>query len=790
LEQLITAFSGNVIQQEVENGKWLCHAKAEFSVDSKKLEEEHLEGTCEWFLSNPKVTNWSESNSTIRFLWVYGKPGCGKSTIASRLIHHLETFRSPTPKPIIQILCKSGMENRSDVLSVLRNVIHQLIETPSSTQHELHSMVTAERVAAKTTFATSMQQLWSLLGRLLESTEGCFCVIDGLDECSNTEQEIADFVRRLTTTFSESTKTTKAVIFSRFQQPAIEFQNLWECHHIGDADVEGDIQLFVSTKLKASSSLSNHKDKGRLQEVLVNGAEGMILWAGLMLAELERPMKRWNVDAVLNKPPKSLEAVYSGILERLSKNPDALERGRHALRLVLAASRPLHRDEFALAIATMEGLSDHEDYDRQSNPARDCREIVDAVAPLITILPNNTIQLVHASLKDYLLSDHTPGETNSQTANFFFRPTELHGPVTTALLSYLSFPCFKDKLPETDINKRYPLLEYSCCQLIRHIVKVGENFGECIQRLTSFFQSSHGERWLERLTHIYDLSLGHQLVLQAQLKEWVDRLPENTAPDKDIFDHLLLRLGQMRVTENPKLGADFDEDSLVNMGDLAAMYFKQGQWKESEELYQQVVEKRKRVLGEDHPDTLDSMGFLASTFSDQGRWLVTEELYQQVVEKRKRVQGEDHPDTLTSMDNLAWTFMNQGRWPEGEELYQQVVEKRKRVQGEDHPDTLTSMNNLASTFSNQGRWQEAEKLYQQVVEKQKRVLGEDHPATLTSMHNLGVTYKRQGRIEEAISIVAEAVSLSSVRFGEEHPETKSSAELLIEWRNQAEKSST
>jgi Flp pilus assembly protein TadD len=65
---------------------------------------------------------------------------------------------------------------------------------------------------------------------------------------------------------------------------------------------------------------------------------------------------------------------------------------------------------------------------------------------------------------------------------------------------------------------------------------------------------------------------------------------------------------------------------------------------------------------------------LASTHKSQGRWKEAEELMMQVVETRKRVLGQEHPDTLTSMHNLALTYQSQGRWKEAEALMMQVME--------------------------------------------------------------------------------------------------------------------
>ncbi|OCK77245.1 hypothetical protein K432DRAFT_461200 [Lepidopterella palustris CBS 459.81] len=103
----------------------------------------------------------------------------------------------------------------------------------------------------------------------------------------------------------------------------------------------------------------------------------------------------------------------------------------------------------------------------------------------------------------------------------------------------------------------------------------------------------------------------------------------------------------------------------------------------------------------EHPRTLTSIANLALMYSNQGRWKEAEDLEVEVMETRKRVLGEEHPSTLTSMANLASTYRNQER----REV--QVVETFKRVLGKKHPDTLTSMNNLAITFKAQGRNAEA-----------------------------------------------------------------------------------
>jgi tetratricopeptide (TPR) repeat protein len=227
---------------------------------------------------------------------------------------------------------------------------------------------------------------------------------------------------------------------------------------------------------------------------------------------------------------------------------------------------------------------------------------------------------------------------------------------------------------------------------------------------------------------------------------------------------------QVMQTRKRVLG-DEHPDTLTSMNDLVSTYWKQGRWKKAEELQVQVIQTEKRVLGDEHPDTLGSITNLVSTYMNQERLKEAEELAVQVIQTQKRVLGDEHPDTIINMANLASTYRNQGRWNEAEELAVQVIQVRKRVLSDGHTSTLISMDNLATTYENQGRWKEAEELKMQVMETMKRVLGDGHPNTLVSMVNMGSTYRSQGRWKEAEELQMQAMQSMKRVLGDEHPET-------------------
>ena len=227
---------------------------------------------------------------------------------------------------------------------------------------------------------------------------------------------------------------------------------------------------------------------------------------------------------------------------------------------------------------------------------------------------------------------------------------------------------------------------------------------------------------------------------------------------------------QVMETRKRVLGEEHP-DTLKGIVNLASTYWKQGYLKEAEELEVHVMKISLKVLGKEHLDTLTSMGNLASTYQNQGQWKEAEQLEVQVLETRKRVLEVEHPHTLKSMGNLASTYRHQGRWKEAQELEVQVMETSLKVLGVEHPDTLTSIASLASTYRSHCQWKDAEDLLVQVMETRKRVLGVEHPDTLTSMGDLASTYQRQSQWKEAEELLVQVMETRMRVLGVEHRDT-------------------
>ena len=73
-------------------------------------------------------------------------------------------------------------------------------------------------------------------------------------------------------------------------------------------------------------------------------------------------------------------------------------------------------------------------------------------------------------------------------------------------------------------------------------------------------------------------------------------------------------------------------------------------------------------------------------------------MYIDCLNKKKEILGENHPDTLSFMNNLALLYKKQGKYDKAEPLYIDCLNKNKEIIGENHPDTLSSMNSSAILY--------------------------------------------------------------------------------------------
>jgi hypothetical protein len=104
------------------------------------------------------------------------------------------------------------------------------------------------------------------------------------------------------------------------------------------------------------------------------------------------------------------------------------------------------------------------------------------------------------------------------------------------------------------------------------------------------------------------------------------------------------------------------------MNNLAWLLEVQGKLAEAETLYRDVLDKRRRILGEEHTRTIASMDILGALLTDEGKFAEAEPLLEAAAEKFRQVKGPTHDDTLIATGKLAALRVRQQKFPEAEAM--------------------------------------------------------------------------------------------------------------------------
>ncbi|QLI70555.1 uncharacterized protein G6M90_00g069140 [Metarhizium brunneum] len=91
------------------------------------------------------------------------------------------------------------------------------------------------------------------------------------------------------------------------------------------------------------------------------------------------------------------------------------------------------------------------------------------------------------------------------------------------------------------------------------------------------------------------------------------------------------------------------------------------------------------VFDRDQVGLLEAVESFGIFFEEIGRWNEAALSQNEVLEKRQRILGDEHPDTILAMSNLAIMLGDQGKLDEAVLMKRKVLEKRKRILGRSIP---------------------------------------------------------------------------------------------------------
>jgi hypothetical protein len=304
-------------------------------------------------------------------------------------------------------------------------------------------------------------------------------ILDGIDECFET-QTLVEKLLELT-----QVPQVRCLLFGRpggqsiapFLQTVPE-----ECRFNLRGFTDADVRYFLEThvqRLSEKSLFPSSTSPADIVSRLAMGADGMFLWARLMIGCLESyaftPAQRLRVIMDV-KTPEGLDCMYDRLMNLIFQGRDIeQELAINVLVWVTLARRPLTEIELrqALKLDDNKNVSDDEFPSLVDSVSVTCGGMVERVLlpQPFSKEPTPSYRLIHLSAKEYLMLDQKRASRNA-SAWEFWRHKSIFS-LSTKCLHYLLY-AFSLQAMSPDVNSQemvttFPFLQYSVTHWIDHL---------------------------------------------------------------------------------------------------------------------------------------------------------------------------------------------------------------------------------------------------------------------------------------------------------------------------------
>ncbi|KAF2103276.1 hypothetical protein NA57DRAFT_72251 [Rhizodiscina lignyota] len=271
---------------------------------AKRIREEN---TSEWIMHEDQVTGWirepgaplrtDETRFVKESIWIKGNPGFGKTVLAAALVEKLiETTRTTSFScpDVYYFFFKSDEPALNNTMAAKRAILAQALQVHKHDTNILDKFAFAKNVSSSGQKVATGTELDELLQVFINSRGTCFMVLDGIDESFFSRPNLASLIRNCP-------ESTQQLEIGRKTS-----NDIW-------------VYLFRSLdSMQAEQLLPKAQDCTELTEYLTIGADGMFLWARLMLAYLNSPVHNPVRRVAIMKSvtlPEGIEQMYERIAD-------------------------------------------------------------------------------------------------------------------------------------------------------------------------------------------------------------------------------------------------------------------------------------------------------------------------------------------------------------------------------------------------------------------------------------------------------------------------------------------
>ncbi|KAN0130231.1 hypothetical protein V8E53_011988 [Lactarius tabidus] len=380
----------------------------------------HHGGTAEWFSQGSIFTEWKSAGS---LLWIYGKPGSGKSILCSTIVQGVECLREAGSTLMAYFYFDFRDLDKQHRRNLLPSLLSQLSAQSRPCCDILSRLYAAHDNGEKKPSDRAMSQcLKDMLA--ITHPQHVYIILDALDECPNwpgipsPREQVLALVKDLVDLHlphlhicvtSRPEFDIRAVLTPLAQHRVSLHEESGQ-----KKDIVDYIRSVVYSDSETMMKRWRDDEKRMVVEALSEKADGMFRWVFCQLDTLRQCLPS-SVRPTLEQLPESLDETYERIVMDIKKANKG--QAYRMLQCLAVAIRPLSVAELAELLAfefdaAKGGIpkvnadwrwEDHE------------QAVLSTCSSLITIVPSDydspIVQFSHFSVKEFLLSDRLTTST-------------------------------------------------------------------------------------------------------------------------------------------------------------------------------------------------------------------------------------------------------------------------------------------------------------------------------------------------------------------------------------------
>lgn len=253
------------VEHLIQDGQWnqinSWLSPPDISTNLNNAASRRYARTGTWFLDCEPFQQWKAGERP--HLWLYGRPGCGKTVLSSTIIEQLHREGKQLPHVVVKFFFDFRDANKQTIDKMFRSLVTQLYTRSEKSRRELHLLMSKCEDGRR---QPTIEALFEVLLSMLLAADDVQVIIDALDEC----QERLKLVKWIQKLIGLVAQGTHLLLTSR-QEEDIE-AGLRTCIPEDDwvplqqNQVDNDIRAYTRGMLNGNNELRRWRSKPSVLE--------------------------------------------------------------------------------------------------------------------------------------------------------------------------------------------------------------------------------------------------------------------------------------------------------------------------------------------------------------------------------------------------------------------------------------------------------------------------------------------------------------------------------------------